>query len=295
MELDKSYSNQSVVYEKLVKDDPLKVKSWLRDDTVGAWRYHRIFQVLDPLLKGCPHASWLTIGDGRYGTDARYIKKNGGSVVATDISDILLKEAKEFGHFDEYSQENAESLSFADISFDFVLCKEAYHHFPRPQVALYEMLRVAKVGVVLIEPNDWYANDTLLHFVFIRVKDIIKRLLGKNPDKHQFESSGNYAYTVSVREMEKIALGLNYLTIAFKGINDSYVKGSEDVVPGWNMVTFKTRAKIAFHNFLSRLGIAPYSILSLIIFKTTLENECLQQLKEDGYKFINLPKNPFIK
>lgn len=39
-----------------------------------------------------------------------------------------------------------------DDAFDYVLCKDSYHHMPRPMIALYQMLRVARRAVVLIEP-----------------------------------------------------------------------------------------------------------------------------------------------
>ena len=40
-----------------------------------------------------------------------------------------------------------------------------------------------------------------------------------------FESTGNYAYHISKREIEKVALALNYQYVAFKGLNDSYFSG----------------------------------------------------------------------
>lgn len=72
----------------------------------------------------------------------------------TDISEYLLAEARRRGLITKYALENAERLSFADQSFDYVFCKESFHHFPRPYQALYEMLRVAREAVLLIEPND---------------------------------------------------------------------------------------------------------------------------------------------
>jgi len=148
-------------------------KTWFEDDTVDAWRHKRMYKSLDPLLKAFPHASWLTVGDGRFGNDAHYIQERGLKVLATDISDVLLNEAKEIGYIDDYSKENAEALSFSDEEYDFVFCKESYHHFPRPMIALYEMLRVAKTGIVLIEPNDQYVASTFLDVLFTNFKDLI--------------------------------------------------------------------------------------------------------------------------
>ncbi len=59
---------------------------------------------------------------------------------------LLLGKGSELGFIGEYSAQNAESLSFASNSFDYVFCKDAMHHCPRPVIALYEMLRVARGG-----------------------------------------------------------------------------------------------------------------------------------------------------
>src|SRR5690606_3411078 len=110
-------------------------KAWLRPDTVNAWRLERMYSCAIPLLEAYPDASWLTVGDGRYGLDAMYLRSRGAKALATDISGILLEEAKAQGLIDDYRVENAEHLSFASESFDFVFCKESYHHFPRPMCA----------------------------------------------------------------------------------------------------------------------------------------------------------------
>jgi len=88
----------------------------------------------------------LTVGDA-YGHDANYLIDNGvQNVIASDISDEFLAVSKEVGIVEQYSAENAENLSFENNSIDYILCKETYHHFPRPYAALYEMIRVAKKG-----------------------------------------------------------------------------------------------------------------------------------------------------
>lgn len=130
------------------------METWKRDTTVDAWRHNRMYRCLDPLLSRFPGSRWLTVGDGRYGTDAHYLETHGVQAIATDISDTMLRRAKEDGFIKEYSKENAEKPSFGDGTFDFALCKEAYHHCPRPMLAVYEMLRVARSGIVLIEPDE---------------------------------------------------------------------------------------------------------------------------------------------
>ena len=100
-------------------------KSWFRNDTVGYWRFSRTFQPLIPLINNDPKARWLTVGDGRFGLDAIELKHISPSlhVLPTDISPALLKYSKNQGWIDDFSVENAESLSFENDSFDYVLCR----------------------------------------------------------------------------------------------------------------------------------------------------------------------------
>jgi SAM-dependent methyltransferase len=177
-----------------------------------------------------PNTSWVTIGDGRFGLDSIRLRDLGfASVLPTDIGDGLLRRAKEAGYITEYAVENAEAMSFADESFDFVFCKESYHHCPRAALALYEMLRVARHAVILIEPRDyvidhgpsrvtgpigllrgflrWITDRLGLAPKPIAVED--RYLTGDAP---HFEESGNYMYTLSSRELEKVALGIVLMT-----------------------------------------------------------------------------------
>src|SRR6266540_2815096 len=88
------------------------------------------------------NAKWLTVGDGRYGLDSVRLRRlfSISVVLPTDIASFLLEKGKA----NNYSAENAECLTFADNSFGVVFCKESYHHFPRPPVALYEIIRAAE-------------------------------------------------------------------------------------------------------------------------------------------------------
>ncbi len=272
-----------------------KAKSWLEKDTVDAWRHRRMYESIDPLLEYDKDASWLTIGDGRYGLDASYIKQKGGHVLATDISDSLLKKAKDAGHIDHCQKANAEKLPFDDNDYDFVLCKESYHHFPRPMIALYEMLRVSRKAVVLIEPSDEYAVETIRETSFMCIKNLVKLLLGKQVAKHHFETVGNYIYGISKRELEKAALGLNLKTLAFKGMNDCYVEGVEKETAHSDSNLFRRiKREIAFHDLLAKLGLKRSGLLVAIIFKETPSSELTKSLEAKKYEVVNLPPNPYV-
>lgn len=53
-----------------------------------------------------------------------------------------------------YEVKNCENLEYESGSFDLVFCKEGLHHLARPVLGLYEMLRVCRTGVIVIEPYD---------------------------------------------------------------------------------------------------------------------------------------------
>lgn len=290
-----SYRKHSSTYDEYASGGAQEAvaRTWLDRDSVGAWRFERMYRLLDPLLEAEPRARWLTVGDGRYGGDARYLGGKGVDVLATDITDRLLKEAKEMGLLRKYGRENAESLSFRDGEFDFVLCKETYHHCPRPMTALYEMLRVASRGVVLIEPTDLYIHRSLVTAAFRKLVDGVKALLGKG-SPHAFEEAGNYVYAVSQREIEKVAMGMNYKVVAFAGINDYYLKGCELEKVSENGPKYRRiRAVIALLNVLSKLKLIGHTLTVAVIFKDDPPQKLLDALRGGGYEVVHLPKNPY--
>ncbi len=80
-------------------------------------------------------------------------------VVATDITTEMLYAAADvarergLGNF-TFEPADAESLPYADESFDMVTCRIAAHHFSDPGQAVREFARVAKPGglVALVDP-----------------------------------------------------------------------------------------------------------------------------------------------
>lgn len=297
----KSYELHRQLYNQVGSDT---AEQWKREDTVDYWRHKRMYDTLLPLLNNYPDRKWLTIGDGKFGTDAHYLLKYTPHVLATDIAEDCLKMARECGYIPEYQIENAEHLSFPDNSFDFVLTKEAYHHFPRPAIAVYEMLRVARNAVILIEPNDPncitpqnFDLSTGFFWFVQSIKNRIKQLLNKDIYYSQgnYEPAGNFVYAISEREIEKMALGLNYDMVAFKGINDEYIEGAEnellkDKGPIYNNI----QQVIDAEDEKVRKGKRVYSILTAIIFKEMPDEACIRDMEKDGYKITRLMKNPYI-
>lgn len=262
-------------------------------DCVGYKLNIRTLDLLTPLLK--TKNTWLTIGDYN-GFEAQYFSEKNQDVLATDISGTFLKEAYNQNLINRFQVENVEYLSFKEDSFDYVSCREAFHHFPRAYLGLYEMIRVAKKGVIIIEPIDPIQIIPLLLFLK-NILDCFNPLLINKIWKNRFswEIVGNYVFKISEREIEKIAMGINLPFIAFKGINVLLqINDNTYEVPHNKKIWKKLIAKINRKNFLCKLGLIPYNTLCSIIFKEMPTEDELLELKKLGYKLIPLPKNPYI-
>jgi len=67
---------------------------------------------------------------------------------------------------------DALALPFADDSFDFVIETAVLHHVPEPAKAVAEMMRVARVGVMISDSNNYGQGSPLAR----RIKGTIERL-----------------------------------------------------------------------------------------------------------------------
>ena len=271
--------------------DPLERLTTLKN-SIHDWRHARMYHLLTPLLAWT--GRWITIGDG-IGTDANWLMEQGATVVASDIGDALLKQAQEQEFIREFRRENAEKINLPDNAFDFALCKEAYHHFPRPYLAVYEMLRVARRAIVLIEPQDPIQRSPALLWlknILDRISPGLVQRLWKN--QYSFETVGNYVYKISEREMEKVAMGIGLPAVAFCGLND-YVKDGPEMRQAPPSPSFwgKVKRNIVFKNLLCRLGVMPYRLLCCIIFKEKAPAEVVAALEAKGFRYIELPENPY--
>lgn len=266
------------------------LNSWFDDTTADYWRQSRMYDFAKLFADG-GGTTWLTVGDGRYGIDSIELKKRGiRNILPSDISEYPLKQAKEKGFIDAYAVENAEKLSFQNGAFDYVVCKESFHHFPRPFIALYEMLRVAKQGVIVIEPNDFLVSP--LGLLVFKLKQLFGK--AKHTDDGRYEESGNYVYSVSEREMEKACLGLDLPVVFFKGLNDAAIAGAEFVPAKFSSPIFvRMRAQIMLLDLLCALRLFRPTRLLTCIFKREPSADLRKRLVEDGWRAIDLPRNPY--
>lgn len=99
-----------------------------------------------------PQAEWraLDVATGA-GHTALAFAPHVAHVVASDITDEMLKEAKQHASAKgltnvETAHASADALPFADASFDLVTCRLAAHHFPNVAAFVGEVARVLAPG-----------------------------------------------------------------------------------------------------------------------------------------------------
>jgi ubiquinone/menaquinone biosynthesis C-methylase UbiE len=274
--------------------DPARQKisaSWYDVTSADAWLQERTYEIADH-LGGVQAEKWLTIGDGRFGLDSvRLMARGVHYALATDIDESLLKVAKARGDLSDYRVENAEQLSFQENSFDYVFCKEVLNQCPRPALALYEMLRVAKKGVILIEPNDRISSPARMARAFC------KRLLGAprvHMDTKAYAAEGNYIFSISRRGIEKIALAANIPQLAFKGLNDAYEPGLEFEIRN-SARGRRMKRKVALRDMLCRLRLDNPVFLMAGIFHVPIMAARRASMEKAGWSFVDLPRNPYIE
>lgn len=91
------------------------------------------------------------------------------SIVGTDFSNAAISMAKTKLNNSisnlSFQVENAEKLSFADESFDFVISCETMEHVFHPQIMANEMYRVLKKGGSFILTTENYFNGMILMWI----------------------------------------------------------------------------------------------------------------------------------
>jgi 2-polyprenyl-3-methyl-5-hydroxy-6-metoxy-1,4-benzoquinol methylase len=297
--MENNVSKSHVAHEEHMQDHYISTKGIRffhiqNKDCVSYQTNIRSLKMLSPFFTA--KKTWLTVGDFN-GLEANYLFEKGIQVTASDISDVYLKEAKEEKLIENYSKQNVENLSYLDESFDYVLCREAFHHFPRAYLGLYEMIRVSKMAAIISEPIDILTKMPillLLKNILDRINPLLINKIWKN--RFSFETVGNYVFKIGEREIEKMAMGAGLPMIAFRGINMvGYIKEYALDVPMNKSLYNKLLRRIRFLDLLNYFGIIPANTLICVIFKKLPDAEVLAEMKKMKYKIIKLPVNPYLK
>jgi SAM-dependent methyltransferase len=90
------------------------------------------------------------------GMMAEKFARAGAEVTGIDFSAAAIARARErahrYGFAARFLVADAENLTFADSSFDIVAVHDGLHHLPHPERAIREMARVARQGVLILDP-----------------------------------------------------------------------------------------------------------------------------------------------
>ena len=160
------------------------------------------------------------------------------------------------------------------------------------------MIRVARKAVILIEPADDYKKP-IPFLVLEGVKLWIKKIIGmpiKHPDFYRFETSGNYVYTISRRDIEKVAAGLQLPMIGIKYFNDYYEEGVELSMANKSSKLFnRIRSKIKLLNVMCWFGLTTPTGMVAVIFKELPSEQLINSLKINGFRLVDIPTNPYLK
>ena len=287
--MEKIYNNHKKYFNKYIDDKELENFSqlWLDENTIDYWRHNRMgFDISEFLINEDINNSVLTIGDGKFGLDSIKLKKKGvKNVHPSDISDVLLKKSKYLSLIKEYHIVNAENIQFEDNSFDYIFCKESIHHCPRPFLALYEMIRVSRKGVFLIEPLE--KSYSIRSFIKKSFKIKKNKIIGK------FEDSSNFLYMQSLDEYIKLAISLNMPNIAYKKINDHYQYGVE-FKNKKSVLFIKILFMIILKNILSLFKVDNENMLIFGFFKNKLDKKNKNCLKNINFSVFDIDPNPYL-
>jgi len=296
-DIELSYRAHQRNLESKISETKLRLAHIINKDCIGYQITKKTLDVIFPFL--ATKSKWMTIGDYN-GLEANYLLNNNQEATASDISDVFLLESKNEGLIDEFCTVNVEKIQYADDSFDYVFCKEAFHHFPKAFLGLYEMIRCSKKAAIIIEPIDIITKMPLL----LLVKNILDRihplLINKIwRNRFSFETVGNYVFKISEREIEKIAMGAGLPCIAFKKINLMLdLKTDDDIVreTPLNRKHWKKILRMVWvKDTLSSLHLIPFNHLCCVVFKSPPDIETKKRMVGLGYTIIELPANPYVE
>jgi len=119
--------------------------------------------IVHQVVKGAPGKRALDIGTGT-GQFAVYLARGGFDVTGIDISAAMIAEARRYAADQrlqiDFITGDAESLDFADRTFDVVVSRNLLWTLPRPHQALMEWRRVLKPGGRLMLSDGFWENTT---------------------------------------------------------------------------------------------------------------------------------------
>ena len=136
-------------------------------------------------IKGVPYESLLDVGCGTGYLADILTKQKQARYCGVDLSDEMIRVAKGKGiPSAEFLVGSADKLPYPDESFDIVTCSQSFHHYPYPEKAMQEAMRVLKPGGLYI------LSDTGISGVGAWIDNHILFKLAKSGDCHTTDRKG---------------------------------------------------------------------------------------------------------
>ncbi len=143
-------------------------------------RDRRLTLALDALSRAVPDGTTIEsvlVVCGGVGGEGTFFRKRGfGDVTVSDFSSEALQRCNRLDPGLKTRLLDAERMDVPDASYDLVVVQDGLHHLPRPALGFAEMLRVARVAVILIEPHhglvgkiagrEWEIQGHAVNYVF---------------------------------------------------------------------------------------------------------------------------------
>jgi ubiquinone/menaquinone biosynthesis C-methylase UbiE len=165
--------------------------------------YDLAFRFIAVNLKGAPNLSLLDAGCGICDYSLR-LAKHDFAITAVDFSASVLENARAnvraagFEHKIQLQRENLLSLSFADGSFDRILCWGVLMHIPEVEQAMTELARVLKPGGTLVISESNVASfESRLLFRVKRLFGIQKETLVETAAGTEHWATGSFGKLVT--------------------------------------------------------------------------------------------------
>jgi hypothetical protein len=173
-------SQRAAFEESYSAGDERWVFHYTSDPLTRYLRDRRLTIALDALRRavptGVPVESVLIVCGGVGGEGTFFRRRGFRDVTVSDFSSEALERCNRLDPGLKTSLLDAEDMDVADSSYDLVVVQDGLHHLPRPTLGLAEMLRVARVGVILIEPHhgmigkvlgrEWEIQGDAVNYVF---------------------------------------------------------------------------------------------------------------------------------
>ena len=293
--MEKSKKLHAESLDKKYKDSKF-MNNWHDLDVIDTRRHYKILDNIIPVIQAFgTDCKWLTIGD-QIGREAIYLKrKNIKYVICSSLkhqfkNELLnytgMKSEDKFNNIDEVEDIDVENISkvIPNNSVDFIMCKESFHHFPRPFLGLYKMLETCKKGVILLEPQE------KMNFV-----ESYGKMENEDKVTNPYESIGNFKYELNLREICKSAWALYFPHVIVKGFNDPIktlrTKDERSKKDKWDKYLHDL-------NRLNLMGLKNernFNLISCIILKNKLHENERKILINGNYKIYDRPMNRHIQ